>query len=78
MLNIKKEQQQKKTLPKIQNFTIILTTLVDPHQEYKWILGRKSGGLFQRSCRLRLLPPYAKIWNLKFHKSFNNFVRDRP
>ena len=58
----------------------------DPPQEYTWILGSKSGLLFQR-CRLKLLPPYgpmltktikkmAKIQYLKFPYSLTNFGRD--
>ncbi len=56
----------------------------DPPQEYAWILGRKSGGFFQR-CRLKLLLPYGSIlaktknWqNFKFHNSLNNFGRELP
>ena len=51
------------------------------------ILGSKSGVLFQRRCRLKLLPPYgpmltktktklAKIQNLKFYNSLSDLGRD--
>ena len=58
----KKKKKEQKQSAKIWNFTILLTTLLEtPPHEYTWILGSKSGGLFQRRCHLQLLPPYGPI-----------------
>ena len=84
----KKEQNQ--NCQKIQNlkFHYSFNKFVrDPPQEYAWILGSKSGVLFQMRCHLKRLPPYGpmltktkkkwqKFQNLKLHKSLNKFGRD--
>ncbi len=73
------QKKNKKKLPKIQNFKFHYSFnnfVRDPPKGYTWILGTKSGVLFQRRCRLKLLPPYcpmltetktnwqkSKIWN---------------
>ncbi len=86
MLNV---QNRTKKLPKIPNVTIVLTTLVETLatsiHEF-WV--ENSDVFFQRRCRMKILPPYgfmlmktkkmAKIQNLKFHNSLNNFGRDPP
>ena len=88
MLNSQKEQK-KKMAKKNQNFKFHYSFNnfgTNPPQEYSWIRGNKSDVLLQR-CHLKLLLPYgpmltkmkkkkkkiAKIQNLKFHNSLNNF-----
>ncbi len=58
MLNIKKKRTNK--IAKNSKFHYSFNNFGnDPPQEYTWILGTKSGALFQRICHLKLFPPYG-------------------
>ncbi len=62
MLNGQKKEP--KNLPQIQNFKFHYSLNNfgrDPPQEYPRILGSKSGVLFQRRSRLKLLLPYGPM-----------------
>ena len=61
--HVKRPKKEQNNMPKIQNVKFLYSFnnfVRDLPQVYTWILGSKSGLLFQRRCRLKLLPPYGR------------------